>query len=485
MNRARSGISYAVVLTASLFLLAGLAGTASSLAAVPAGLDCVASDGKINGRGATVQNNAEAALAKAYRDNFCGVTGVESTEKGEAGNTMIAYNYPIAEKSKATGAGAGLSAADCRTDAYAGSSTPYNKKQLEELNGSPGGGSLGGATCKIAFTPPFEPTPGPWPDTEAEKADQAAKVMTFPIAGTAEALPIHLTAAECGGTSPGPISLTPKEVDRLLGGEASKWNDAELVATDAALAKCEVSIVRVVRVDNAGATNTTKQYLQKTQPNRTGASCFLNNAKAESETWAELNVSPNTNWPTEGTCTELRRSELTNNASEVKKVVETPGAIGYADLSDAIGEEAKTAGLILANVENATGTSMQPPNIEKGANCDFKLLELPGTTSNEAVGLNVAEGWATNNPGGNKGDATDKGEKYPICGLTWDLVYTGLSKEEKSAITRLTADQRRTLYSYFTFILSSPAQQLLNTIAYAELPTSWVGTLREGFQKNF
>jgi hypothetical protein len=52
-------------------------------------------------------------------------------------------------------------------------------------------------------------------------------------------------------------------------------------------------------------------------------------------------------------------------------------------------------------------------------------------------------------------------------------------------MSRLTADQRRTLYSFWTFVLSSTAQETLSSIDYAALPASWLGTLREGFQENF
>jgi hypothetical protein len=49
----------------------------------------------------------------------------------------------------------------------------------------------------------------------------------------------------------------------------------------------------------------------------------------------------------------------------------------------------------------------------------------------------------------------------------------------------LTADQRRTLYSYGTFILSSAAQELLGSSFYAPVPTGWLAKLRTGFQENF
>lgn len=156
----------------------------------------------------------------------------------------------------------------------------------------------------------------------------------------------------------------------------------------------------------------------------------------------------------------------------------------YADLPDTT---ADSEGLILASVESATGTgSYQTANEGKGANCNFNSLTLPGLTANEAVGLNISENRATNSPV-NHQNATDLGSAYPICGITFDLVYTGLDNNSNTnnAITPLTADQRRTLYSYFTFVLSSTAQSQLSSIDYAPLPNGWLQTLTQGFQANF
>jgi hypothetical protein len=77
--------------------------------------------------------------------------------------------------------------------------------------------------------------------------------------------------------------------------------------------------------------------------------------------------------------------------------------------------------------------------------------------------------------------------KYPICGLTFALVYTHdeSSTNAEVAIKRLTADPRRTLYSYFTFVLSSAGADILGEHEYLGLPSTWLKTLREGFQENF
>ena len=103
------------------------------------------------------------------------------------------------------------------------------------------------------------------------------------------------------------------------------------------------------------------------------------------------------------------------------------------------------------------------------------------------MGLNLGDkNWALN-ASPDKADIADpNGSGYPICGLTWDLVYAGLdNRSGSSAIAGLSADQRRTLYSYFTYVFSPGAQSLLGPAGYAALPSAWLPKLRAGFQVAF
>jgi ABC-type phosphate transport system substrate-binding protein len=446
----------------------------SSAAVPPTGLNCVASDGKISGRGASIQAHAETAFAEAYRDDFCG--GTPNLPADPAGNTMAAYNYPAAEIGSGTGSGAGLKAASCRTDAYAGVSVPYTEAQWKELNETPGKEG----PCNITFEPPFQPGPKPWPNA----SDIAANVMSLPVVGAAVTIDVNLTAANCEGTAPTSLSFTPKEASRIFGGTVATWNDSELVATNPSLAKCTVPVARVVRIDSAGMTEILKAYLVRVDNERAGQKC------AEAKKWSAYQKT-NTEWPgkqkpgEEGTCSSITTAATSGGPADVKKIEETEGGVGYNDLADAAGHA-----FIIANVQNATATSFQAPNAGKAANCTFSVLSLPGSSASDAVGLDPEDNYATNNEEVNKNpthqNATDLGSKYPICGIVFDLVYTGLDNGAvANADSRLTADQRRTLYSYFSFVLSSTAQEKLGSIDYSPLPTSWLPTLREGFQTNF
>jgi hypothetical protein len=171
----------------------------ASVAAVPpAGINCVASDGKVNGRGATFQERAQQTVfAPAYRDDFCGNTPKEPEDA--AGNMMVAYNYAAAKEGSGTGSGAGLKAASCRTDAFSGTDIPYTEQNLKELNEAPG--KTGG--CAITFTPPFQPnSPAKWPDEEAGKVDSTANIMSFPAAGSDVSPVLNLTEKNCGVKPP-------------------------------------------------------------------------------------------------------------------------------------------------------------------------------------------------------------------------------------------------------------------------------------------
>jgi ABC-type phosphate transport system substrate-binding protein len=477
--------------------LANLVLADASFAIPPAaGLACqsgngsLASNGKITGRGSSFNAHAEALFAQLYEEDMCGST--PETLGGPAGNTMVAYNYPAAEAASATGAKFGLQTAACRTDAYAGDATPYTEANLTELDGTPGA-TVGGGSCTLTFNPPFEPTPYPYPDLTSGEKDTQANIMSFPIAGESLALVVNLTNADCtAGSKVAPTSLdfTAKEVSRIYGGDALKWNDSELVANNPSLANCEGEIKRVVREDSAAQSEFLKKYLARAEATDGGRGNITGECAVGKEWSAYLKT--NTEWPglkgSEGTCSSIKKTLSSGGPREVLTVEETPDGVGYADLADAV--EGK--GLITASVENATNTGYQSPQSGSAANCSFSTLTLPSGGKNGAVGLNAEDdNWASNNEESeefpNHENATDLGNRYPICALAFDLVYTGLDDTSgtENAITRLTNNQRRTLYSYFTYVLSSTAQDKLTAHDYAPLPSAWLPLLTEGFESNF
>jgi ABC-type phosphate transport system substrate-binding protein len=230
----------------------------------PGGQGCNPTDGKISGRGTTNQNSLQSVLAQGYRDDVCGPT--EGSAGNPAGNTMVAYNYPEAVSGNGTGSVAAQQAASCRTDAFGGSDVPYEEATLTTLDGAPG--ALGG--CGITWTPPFQPAPGPFPNS----ADATGQLMSYPIGGSSVTILVNLASTDCGGTAQTAIQLTGVQLSRLLGGDIAMWNDPSLVAGNPSLSGCNVAVTRVVRTDAATSSSVLKSYLSRADEARsTSVNC--------------------------------------------------------------------------------------------------------------------------------------------------------------------------------------------------------------------
>jgi ABC-type phosphate transport system substrate-binding protein len=505
-----------VALTAAACAVSLLAFAGTSLAAAPpTGAACQAADGKISGRGATFQTRAMTAFIAGYTSDVCGPVATDAA----SGTNMLVYN----QTGKPNGSGQGQVATSCRLDAFGGTDIPYDQGggtdiafgngTLDKLDSTPGALDTAGACQTSPYAPPYQPnTPATWPDP----ADQAATVMSFPVAGSSDAIAIRLDAgAGCPNRTSATtaINLTTAALSGLAGGDILTWGDSRLTANNASLVGCTVPVRRVVRFDKSGTTQIFKNYLSNADPNRTGATCDPGNS------WNSLaQDANNVSWPgapgnagppptsqgvaATATCSALANGGSNGNPAMITATRATNGSFSYPDLADAV--VAGTPPLVLAGVRNATNTSFQGPSAGNPANCDL-AVNTPGSGSSGAVGLDRSrdpaagiftnDTWAFNNdapwpsganPNVNRSDVTFKGSKYPICGLTFDFVYTGLNNgAAPNAIARLAANQRRTLYSFVTYMFSPAAQSRLAAARYAPLPATVLPTLRAGFQAGF
>jgi ABC-type phosphate transport system substrate-binding protein len=433
--------------------------TASFLVTVTSsgGRSCRAS-GKISGHGGSLMARAQTAFATGYRDDVCGkVTDA-------LGDTMSVFNYDTLG-----GSDLGIAAASCRTDAFAGSEWPYTQTGLGQLNGAPG--SFGCALF-AALAPPYQPKPGPYPAA----GDATRPIMTFPVAGTSVAIGINLQASHCGGTKPASVQLTATMLSRLLSGDITNWSDPDLRAggLNAGLAACNRAVTRVVRLDAAPTTQTLKHYLVRADNARpTAETCYIGGH------WATYAAPAfNAYWPGDAGvfCSPLLTAPLAGDQAQLATCAATPGALCYADLPVMLTQPS----LIRASVRNATDTTFALPGTVASANCNLGSLVPPSGGASGAVGLNPTDTWAIDNPGGNHGDLTFTGSAYPICGLTYALVYSGL--RSGAPVSRLGFDQTATVWSYFTYILSSVGQSKLGANWLSPLPASVVDSLRQGFQ---
>jgi hypothetical protein len=419
-------------------------------------------DGKVNGRGSPLAAKAFSALLAGYQSDVCGKVA------DAGGTTMALFNYD-----SLTGSDLGLAAVSCRTDSFGGSDAPYTQSTLSELNGAPGAYGCGGLS---GVTPPYPPNSGPYP----ARNDTSAPVMTFPIAGTAVAIGVNLQASDCSGTKPASIQLTTSMISRLLSGDIKTWDDSSLRAggLNSGLANCHRAVTRVVRLDAAQTTQNLKNYLVHADNNRaTAIHCYTGGS------WAPYaNPAFNTNWPNDnGTnCSSLDPPTTTGESAQVSLCASTPGAICYADLPSMAGQST----LIRPSIRNASDTAFTPPTAGSNANCSFAAMSLP-LGAGGPVGLNTSDDWATDNAAGNHGDVTFTGSAYPICELTYALVYTGL-KSGGTAVSALNFDQRETLASFFTYVLQPTGQsRLLGGTFLSPLPSSILDSLRAAYQASW
>jgi ABC-type phosphate transport system substrate-binding protein len=484
----------------------------------PEGTNCQSIDGKIDGRGSTYQEEPQQTLlSKSFTMHTCGKEVRLQFAGDPAEHGMVAYNYPNARERPMTGSGVAIETMSCRTDDFTGTDFPYSQSELADaLDGLPRSALRCHESMYEGFEPPFQPTPGPWPEAGG---DHEAKVMAFPIGGSSVAILVHLTSASCGGSEPPTrFEFTPLELSRIFGGDAQRWNDEELVSNNPGLSPCTAWIQRVVDEDDSGTTSILKSMFVNEEERPFGNSSepavsengIILNTRGPSREgpphdfgcarghwWSEYAAPPNTNWPhggEGGSCSPepVYRPFRPGDLAEIQQLSEEPNGIGYADLPQAIGVGVEIFHMAIATVRNATGNRYEPANSGRAANCHFAATaSLPGTNAEEAVGLNTADDWAYDNKAANgkpnHGDATLKGERYPICGLTWDMVYTHMasSSDPEVAIKRLSADQRMTEFSYFSWLLNQGAQQQLGKDYYAPLPESWLELLRPGFEANF
>jgi ABC-type phosphate transport system substrate-binding protein len=487
LTRSLKGLG--VLGTAGALSLALLAGSAH--AAQPGGVACQATDGKITGRGATFAKTAWLTFAAAYRDDVCGpvadVSGTSSLKNNRlddpTGTSMLTYNYANSQ----TGSGEGRTSQLCRTDAWGGTDAPYSNSQLASLNGAPSPA----ASCPPLFGTTVSPfLQGPFPNA----GDATVNIMSFPVAGASDVVAVNLTGAACpGGPAPATLQFTSAMVDGIFDGRILTWSDPALRAggVNANLANCTTPILRKVRADDSGTTQIMKNYLAKVDPSSPGCDGLA------STSWGTLRnaPAPNTQWPnltSPGASHTLNNIAATATCSAIESgdgnpgvaglVEGNPGAVGYLDVADATN---LAPNAIQAAVRNQTDTAFIDPATGTTANCNFTTVQAPPGI-NGAVGLAAGDTWSANNAGLVRSDVTNDGPGYPICGMTYALVYTGLSGAPGgTAISGLTNNQRRTLYSFMSYILTNAAQDKLTGAFYQRLPQGLVNTIRRGFQANF
>jgi len=465
-----------------------------------------------------------------------------------AGTNMIAYNYSEAGNPVKNGSGAGINAMICRTDPFAGTDLPYNGTQIDNMNNTPGTGGTCDPVATALGTgltgAPYPPAPNgaapAYPHTGDTTPGSGPGIddgmMNFPIGGGAVAIAVNLNGV-CT-TPPAGLNLTNSEFEKIMQGTITQWNDTALTTTNPSLTTggCHGTIQRIVRFDNSGTTAITKNNLNGIN---SATLCDGSTRVVGSSFggWSTLgNASPNTTWPTGPNCKDANNNLAapvytsgTNGSGDLINLVDSTtgggagnvnrpfiagtttttcpggvalqcggeGGIGYAELG--LWPNPLPAGVTFVKLQNQASNGGTPVFVAPGSpgaksNCNVAAKGLPGDGSAPFdVGLGGPDAnWAndsgadTNNQTLQKENITFVGSGYSNCGLTFDMVYTGMSNESGGGpVEGLTNDQRRTLYSFFTYVFSPLGQSHLDSQTYDELPALWLPQLLSGFQSNY
>lgn len=215
----------------------------------------------------------------------------------------------------------------------------------------------------------------------------------------------------------------------------------------------------------------------------------LRNATAPNSRWPNLpRVNPVAPLSAAATATCSQISSHSGSSGIAASVNTTPGAVGYIDLADAV---TLAPNAIQSAIRNATNTTYIDPAAGSAAACSFfSVAALGGINGN--VGLTATDNWSYNNnlnvnSPPVRSDVTQTGSDYPLCGMTFAMVYTGIGSTAPGAgpVPGLTNNQRRTLYSFLSHSLTNVAQDRLQGAYYARLPQGMVNNIRRGFQQNF
>jgi phosphate transport system substrate-binding protein len=207
------------------------------------------------------------------------------------------------------------------------------------------------------------------------------------------------------------LQLSAPVIANIFQGKIKKWNDAAIKADNPGASLPGTPIVIARRSDSSGTTSNFSKFL----------------VEAAGSTW-KLGTGSTINWP-------ATSRGGNGNAGVAQVVKSTPGAVGYVDYADA-----KASGLSYASVKNQAGQYIAPSPASASAAASQASVKPDLTFS--AI-------WA---PGANS---------YPITYQSWVLVYQ----------TQPNANDAKMLQAYIGYLVG-PAQQTLNSLGYAALPSS-------------
>lgn len=214
------------------------------------------------------------------------------------------------------------------------------------------------------------------------------------------------------------LRMTGEVIADIYLGKISRWDDAKIAALNPTVKLPKMAIMPVYRSDGSGTTFNFTAYLA-----------------AISKEWKEKVGNANSvNWQA--------GQGAAQNAGVAAVVQQTPGSIGYVELAYANQNK-----MPVISIKNAAGNWIEPNlnSISKAA-----AINLPADTRILLANTQASEG-------------------YPICALTWIIVY----KEQN--YSGRTLQQARELVNLLSWIVRD-GQKYANALDYATLPDQAVKT---------
>lgn len=405
------------------------------------------SGANITGKGSSLQKLAQVSVWNPDFNSSVNAKACSGTQ-GSTGIPTVTYT--------SVGSGAGMEAWGINghafegSNGYVGTDEPPNQSQKEEI------------------------------EAYRIKPNKEATLETIPVLQGAVAVIVDLPTG-CKGTSSsfiGRLVLDNVTLEKIWDGTITKWNQItesgdKINGPSCTTAQKESAITRVVRKDQSGTTSIFKKYL-----------ALINEEAVFGELgWREISEGKTNNedWPGEVTI-----PTGTGGGELVKKVAETPGSIGYANLADARanssfipptgGNNQRTFWAPIQNngLEQTEETYADPSSdLDKAelgnANCENTEYTNGITPFPPASTLDV---W-------NEVTTRTTEINYPLCGLTYDLTFHEYSKYPGTSLAEAT-----TVNNFERFVLApSGGQVLIKKHDYLALPSAIGVEAREGAEK--
>ena len=269
-----------------------------------------------------------------------------------------------------------------------------------------GVGSGAGITQLTAGTVNFGATDVPLTSAQSAALQPKGAVVQTPWAAGGISLEYNLSGVKT-------LKLNADTIAGIFANKITKWNDSAITALNPGVSLPDISIATVHRSDSSGTTGAFTEYMSKTAPT----------------TWT-LGSSKTPNWPS--------GQGAKGSDGVTATVSQTPGAIGYAEVSYAVG-----ANLPMVEVENASGQYVSP----------MSSAAVSATLSSATIAADgsVTIDYATTNPAA-----------YPIVTATYVVVFKTQSGSSGA------------LLKNFLLYAVGPGQASATSLYYAPMPQNLV-----------